>query len=428
MGGAAFWARLEAMAAWDAHGAVVHRVVLIDISASKKAEDEKREKETQLTSLSDNLINGMVYQLDTGEEGLQRRFTFVSAGVERLHGITVKGAVNDARTIYGQIVEEDRHLIASREALSLATMSPYKAEVRVQMPSGTLRWRFLTCAPRRLPNNHLVWDCVEIDITELMEAKKQAEAANKAKSEFLANMSHEIRTPLAGLIGMLKMLQTTELNEEQREYASMSIRAGDRLTRLLGDILDLSWIDSGRMPVARRKFQLDGILSAISETFRPLSQEKNLPLTIRVDAKTPMAVEGDEVRLRQILFNFVGNAMKFTEAGEITVEVSSLPPPSADMTRLLFAVSDTGIGIADDKIGQVCDAFTQASEGLSRVYQGAGLGLAISKRLAELMGGSITIESEEGLGTTIYLSLPLFLPGQAQAGMKCPVPAANLPG
>jgi PAS domain S-box-containing protein len=426
--GTAFWSRLEAAIARDAHGAVAYRVVLIDISASKNAEEEKRDKETQLSSLSDNLINGMVYQLVVDEAGRQRRFTYVSAGVERLHGITVNEAVNDARAVYGQIVEEDRRLLAEREALSLAAMSPYNAEVRVRMPSGDVRWRFVTSAPRRLPNNHLVWDGVEIDITELMEAKKEAEAANRAKTEFLANMSHEIRTPLSGLLGMLQVLQTTDLSEKQREYVSMSIRSGNRLTRLLGDILDLSRIDAGQLTLVQREFQLGDILSSISETFGPLSRETNLPLTIRVDARTPKAVVGDEVRLRQVLFNFVGNAMKFTKDGEITVEVSPLSPPSPDMARLLFTVSDTGIGIPDDKIGLVCNAFTQASVGFTRVYQGAGLGLTISKRLVDLMGGTIAIESEEGVGTTIYLSLPMFLPGQAQVDMKCPAPAATLHG
>jgi PAS domain S-box-containing protein len=177
----------------------------------KEAEAALLEREAQLASLSDNLPQGMVYQIDSGTDGMQRRFTHVSAGVMELHGLTPEQAMADARLVYDQVFEDDRQVVAEREAHAVKTMSRFSAEGRVRMPSGEIRWRLFTSAPRRLVNNHIVWDGIEIDIDDLMKAKQDAEAANHAKSIFLANMSHEIRTPINGIMGMLQLLDMTEL-------------------------------------------------------------------------------------------------------------------------------------------------------------------------------------------------------------------------
>ena len=257
---------------------------------------------------------------------------------------------------------------------------------------------------------------------QLTTAKAAAEEATRAKSEFLANMSHEIRTPLNGVLGMLQVLESTALDSEQRECMDMAIRSGKRLTRLLGDILDLSRIEAGRMPITEREFKLDDILSAISETFQALSHEAHLPLIISVDPRTPRVLVGDDIRIRQVLFNFVGNAMKFTSKGEIRVEIYPLTPPTPDMAQLLFIVSDTGIGIPDDKLSVICDSFTQIENNYTRTRQGAGLGLCIAKHLVDRMKGSISFDSEEGVGTTVYCSLPLGLPRNVSLAEK---PAAR---
>jgi len=245
---------------------------------------------------------------------------------------------------------------------------------------------------------------------ELLQAKEAAETASHAKSAFLANMSHEIRTPLNGVLGMLQLIQTSEDITETETYAEMGIRAGQRLTSLLGDILDLSRIEAGRMPIASKPFALADIFTALAETFSPINYSKGVPLVINPSPDIPVEVIGDDVRVRQILFNLVGNAMKFSNQGEVLVEVSTLRPHPSGMMRLLFIVSDTGIGIPDEKIDQICAPFTQVAEDLARSHQGAGLGLAIVRKLTDAMGGTLTFDSTEGEGTSVYLMLPFSIP------------------
>ncbi len=260
--------------------------------------------------------------------------------------------------------------------------------------------------------------------TAMLEAKNAAEAANRAKSEFLANMSHEIRTPLNGLIGMLQLLHTTPLDAEQEEYAQMAIRSGTRLTRLLSDILDLSRIEARRFPLTDAPFRLDSIIQALRDTFEPFCKEKGLQLSFELEHDLPARVIGDEMRIRQILFNLVGNALKFSTNGEVLVGMSCLLPINETHTRLLFSVADSGVGIPDDKIDSVCEPFTQAEGSYTRSQQGAGLGLTITKRLVDLMQGTMTIESEAGQGTTVYVMLPMGIASRS-AGKSSTRPEAG---
>jgi PAS domain S-box-containing protein len=256
--------------------------------------------------------------------------------------------------------------------------------------------------------------CIFSDITErvntaraLVEAKELAESASRVKSEFLANMSHEIRTPLNGIMGMLQLLRTGGLTEEQDEYAAYGIEASRRLTRLLTDILDLSRIEAGKLEIREEPLNLRDVLAGLEQMFAVAARAKGLALDFDVPADLPDRLFGDDTRIQQVLINLIGNAIKYTEAGGVAVEVSVLPRRLPDAVHVLFSITDTGIGIPDDKLGAVFEHFTQVNGGFTRHYQGAGLGLAISKRMVGLLGGSMAVESSPGLGTTFCLCVPL---------------------
>ncbi|MEF2229426.1 MAG: ATP-binding protein [Pseudodesulfovibrio sp.] len=240
---------------------------------------------------------------------------------------------------------------------------------------------------------------------ELRRQKMMAESANQAKSSFLANMSHELRTPLNGIIGMHQLLRTTPLNEEQGNYVSLAIQSSRRLTNLLGDILDLAKIETGNMLMEEKSFSLRDSLESIQDLFGLSCRQKGLRLSWEVADAVPERLAGDPLRFSQIMNNLVGNAIKFTEEGEVRVEAYPLPADSPGRFRVLFSVADTGIGIAPESIAGLFETFRQADEGYKRSYQGAGLGLSIVHRLVTLMGGHMAVDSEPGAGTTIYFCL-----------------------
>lgn len=244
----------------------------------------------------------------------------------------------------------------------------------------------------------------------LEKSKERAEYANKAKSEFLANMSHEIRTPLNGVLGMLQLLEATDPTEEQRQYLVAATQSTNRLTRLLSDILDISMIEAGKMQVVESEFDFQTTEDSIKGLFSLEAQKKGISLEFSQSPGFPETLIGDEVRLRQILFNLVGNAIKFTDAGEVRVTATMLPSSKNTLARVLITVGDTGIGISDHKLLEIFEPFVQAEKAYARRFQGAGLGLSIVRRLVALLGGTISVESTAGKGTTFYISLPFNTP------------------
>jgi signal transduction histidine kinase/ActR/RegA family two-component response regulator len=290
---------------------------------------------------------------------------------------------------------------------------------------------------KRTPQGDMVSLCLDITDTirrqsELERARDRAEAATRAKSTFLANMSHEIRTPMNGVVAMAALLRDTSLTDEQRLFAETIQNSGEALLVIINDILDYSKIDAGKMILHDESFDLRHLIDEIFRLMRPGLEGKDLQLVLDYDIFMPGRVIGDPGRVRQILTNLIGNAVKFTEAGQVTVRVVGVPDlQRPDRLPVRIVVEDTGIGIAPEMQAHVFGEFNQVEAQASRRFDGTGLGLAITRQLVAMMGGEIWLQSELGVGSSFGLSLNLGVDGTAPEAVAIavlePAPKALLP-
>ncbi|MEF2143828.1 MAG: PAS domain S-box protein [Desulfovibrionaceae bacterium] len=404
------WIQGRGSSARDAEGRVVRLSgTHSDITARKEAEQKLRES----TAL-----------LDTAARIARFGGWSVNLVQNKVVWSDQVAAIHDMPNGYSPKVEEGilfyapqwREKIRNVFGMCVERGIPYDEEMQIVTAKGTQVWVRTTGEAVRDEKGRIIGAQGAFqDISEqkrnhfaLIQAKEQAEAASKAKSAFLANMSHEIRTPLNGIMAMMQLLEMTRLDEEQNRYVSMAMTSTDRLTRLLSDLLDISRIEAGKMTIREAEFRPQELCRSVFELFMLPARSKGIRLQDAIDAALPARLLGDESRLRQILFNLVGNAVKFTERGEVRLEISPLHS-RAGFLNVLISVMDTGIGIPAEHLDELFQPFSQVENSYTRKFQGAGLGLSIVRRIVELMGGHITMDSMPGEGTEVHVMLPFKL-------------------
>ncbi|MBK9237447.1 MAG: response regulator [Rhodoferax sp.] len=404
-------------------------VLMADLGAAIRADMAKRQRmeaalqqaEARVRRIA-NSVPGAVFQWRVRAGRID--FTFLSDRVQAVRGIDRAALLENSDLASAQLLEPERQRVLGGVFEAVRLRVPWRDEFEITLPDGERRW----IRGEAIPELDLaedgatvftgIWQDVSAErlaSEELRLARDAAEAASRAKSDFLANMSHEIRTPMNGIIGMTELALDTDLDSVQREYLEVVQTSATALLRVINDILDFSKIEAGKVVVETIAFDLGRLVSDAIKTVAFEAHRKGVKLLSEIESDVPLHVLGDPGRLRQVLLNLLGNAIKFTERGEVVLTVSTLAIGGGHCD-LKFSVRDTGIGIAPDKLGAIFEAFAQQDSSITRVYGGTGLGLTISARLLEAMGGRIWVDSVVGEGSVFQFMLGFALDSQFQTG------------
>jgi PAS domain S-box-containing protein len=432
--GRPIWLSVEVRPLRDDAGTLTgYTAIQTDITERRTARLLLESSEQRLRALTAQ-VPGVIFQFEVAPDG-DRRFSFLSEGFRELFGRDPAETLEKPSLLYASVDQKDLKDVYRSLEHAVAAVQPWIQTFRIRTPAGAVRWITARSTATRMADGSKVWFGVLADITEQQQARlaleesntrlaaataaaqqeaQRAEQANQAKSQFLATMSHEIRTPMNGVIGMTSLLLDTPLSPQQREFTEIVRASGEALLSLINDILDFSKIESGRMDLENEPFNVRECVESALDLFAARAAQKGVDLLYEVADGVPTLILGDTTRLRQILVNLVGNALKFTERGEIelTVTVVSL---NEQEVELRFAVRDTGIGIAAEAQDRLFKSFSQVDSSTTRKYGGTGLGLAISHRLAEIMGGHMGVESVPGRGSTFFFTLRA---GRVQTGPR----------
>ena len=420
------WVRFLALPAKEEDGAITWPGVIRDITRRKMIEDQAELFRAVVVRSNDSIL---IIE-NEGPEGRSGKILYANPAFEELSGLS-------AGTLIGQPVSTLRAFQPSREVNAkiraiVARDNMENLEYQIYRPDGTAIWieanfaivqRFEGGVYRVAFMMRDIRDRMQAQL-ELVKAKEAAEAASIAKGEFLANMSHEIRTPMNGVLGMNGLLLDTILDDDQRKYAEAVQESGESLLTVINDILDISKLEVGKVDIENIDFDLVEIVESAVTLLASKAHSKNVDLGVFIDPGAAGLFRGDPVRIRQILFNLIGNAIKFTEKGGVSVEVhvNREPAGSDARTPVRFEVKDSGIGMPEEVRARLFQKFTQADNSITRRYGGTGLGLAICKQLVGLMGGTIDVVRRPGIGSHFWFELPLG-PAIAQASNRASLPA-----
>lgn len=405
------WVEQCAVLMMENNRAIGFHCVVRDISDKKQIQVELEETEQslkhqqhQLQAVLDNTTS-LIYIKD-----LQGKYTVANKRFMDILQVTKKDVIGF--TDYHFSSKEDADHFAELDAQVIRERKPVEVEQIIQGPEGPINLLSIKFPLFDQNNNVFGVSGIATDITErtqfkneLIVARQTAENAKLLQEQFLANMSHEIRTPMNGIQGMTNLLLETTLNDTQKNYATIIKRSVNNLLVIINDILDFSKIQAGKLTIEEIGFNLREAVNAFEPMFAHRLQKKHLEMEVNVDESVPNYLIGDPYRLNQILVNLLGNAIKFTEAGKVSLNISLVKQEGGSGT-IQFTVKDTGIGIPQDKLKSVFDSFSQAGNDVARKYGGTGLGLTISKQLVELQHGSIAVKSAEGFGSEFIFQLP----------------------
>ncbi|SPF53847.1 PAS domain S-box (fragment) [Candidatus Desulfosporosinus infrequens] len=394
------WIREKVKYEYNSSGKQVRRYgVVLDITKQKLSELKLMESEAKFREVAENL-GEVIWVRQAGQ------LVYISSAYEKVWGKTCESLYNNPHSFLDSIHPDDKERIVQMYwGENHILKGLFDEQFKIIRADGTIRWIWRRTFPI-LDRNERAIRLVGIseDITKIKEyeeslrqAREDAETANRAKSQFLANMSHEIRTPMNGILGMAQLL-VMDLNDEQKEMAIMIKTSGDNLLTIINDILDLSKIEAGKVRLSQENFTMISLINEVDNLIQPLVVRKGLEYKSHIDKEMKGQLIGDPGRLKQILTNLLGNAIKFTERGSIELSVFK-GKTYQDKIQSIFFIKDTGTGIASDKIGQLFTYFTQGDDYITKKYGGTGLGLAISKQLINMMEGEICVESQLGVGT-----------------------------
>ena len=436
--GSAYWLQLEIRPIRDDEGRLTNFIAIErDVTEQKRIEQELRHKDERFQRIAAN-TPGMIYQFKMDPDG-QCSFPFVSEGGREVYRVEPAELRDDPTLLMRLLHPDDKAGLEAAIARSARTLEAFEWFGRIVRRDGEVRDIQARSRPGLMGDGSILWEGLIFDVTEQRrterelqqskehaeqataeahEAREQAEAASHAKSAFLANMSHEIRTPLSHVISCGDMLLSNLQSEvdqtppalplspaDRLQAAGTIAKSGKHLLRVLDDILDLSKIEAGRMTVEHMPVDAAALCEEVASLMRVKAGEKGLRLELAYATPIPKAVPADPTRLRQAVMNLVGNALKFTEHGGVLLRLGC---DNYDDPRQLYVdVVDSGIGMTDEQQGKLFDAFQQADDSTTRKYGGTGLGLAVSRKLARLMGGDLTCQSEHGSGSTFTVTLPI---------------------